>query len=135
MRQSVPQQTRRDWTYRPPQFASRSDYTLDLPSVGHQLKVRLLTYRNMVVDFAVVQVFHLDGVPCRVAKIDCDRGRVHRHQYIKSTGEDILDHELMIVIPQRKPFEVVDEWYDRSLHMMQYEWNDNFRRWDDDAGQ
>lgn len=136
VRPVTPQQTQRaDWVYKPPQFASRSDPVIDLPADGHQLRIRMMRYRHMVVDFAVNQIYFLEGVPFEVARIDCSGGTIHRHQFIKSTGEDLLDHELLIVIPQRKPFEVVDEWYDRSLHMMQYGWNDNFRRWDDDAGQ
>lgn len=44
-----------------------------------------------------------------------------------------FNHKPLIAIPQRNPYEVVDEWYDRSLHMMVYGWEDSFRRWDDGA--
>jgi hypothetical protein len=121
------------WEYKPPRFADEYNESLNLPDAGHQLKIRRCMYRNRVVDFAVVQVFFVARVSHQVAKIDCCFGKVHRHQYVRSSGEDLFDHDALIVIPQRDPYATVDEWYDRSLDMMVYEWDDNFRRWNDVA--
>jgi hypothetical protein len=127
----VPPQPRPDWQYRPPHFATEYQESINLPLEHHQLKIRRCEYRRMVVDFALVQVFYVDGVPTQIAKIDCCFGKVHTHQYVRSTGQDIFNHDALIVIPQRKSFSVVDEWYDRSLDMMVYGWDENLRRWND----
>src|SRR4051794_36246739 len=57
-----------------------------LPQPGHELRVRYAVYRNLIVDFAVVQIVRVDGEWIKVAKIDCDRGVIHRHQYQRDTG-------------------------------------------------
>lgn len=133
VRPIIPPQPKPGWVYTAPTFAAEKRETLHLADEGHQLKIRRCMYKRLVVDFAFIQVYYLDGVPHHVAKIDCCGGTVHQHQYVRPSGKDILDHDPLIVIPQRNPYEVVDEWYDRSLHMMVYGWEDNFRRWNDGA--
>lgn len=135
LRNLIPPQPRPGWEYVPPAYATEFNESVHLADEGHRLKIRRCEYKRLVVDFALVQVYYVDDVPHQVAKIDCCFGKVHHHQYVRSTGKDLLDHEPLIVIPQRRPFEVIDEWYDRSLHMVEYGWEDNFRRWDDDAGE
>lgn len=127
----VPQQRR----YQPPPaHACDEEMTVPirLPEPGNELRVRFVTYRNQIVDFAVVQIVRVDGEWIKVAKIDCDRGVIHRHQYLRSTGEDIYDHRLLEEIPPDRGRDVVDRWYQKAVDMMESEWEENLRRWNDD---
>ncbi|WP_449560182.1 DUF7718 family protein [Micromonospora echinaurantiaca] len=127
---TVPEQRR----YDPPPLDVCEEITnpIRLPGSGNELRVRMAIYRNQIVDFAVVQIVRVDGKWVRVAKIDCDRGVIHRHQYVRSTGEDVWDHRPLCEIPPDRGWEVVDRWFDQALQLMEDEWEDNLRRWNGD---
>jgi hypothetical protein len=106
---------------------------IQLPRAGNELRLRYAVYRNLIVDFAVVQIVRVMGEWLNVAKIDCDRGVIHRHQYERETGTDLWDHRPLCEIPPQGGWEVVDRWYDTAVGMMEDEWEDNLRRWNGDS--
>jgi hypothetical protein len=103
-------------------------WPLLLPEPGHKLIIRQVWHRDRMVDFAVVQVVRTDTGWQSVAKIDCSRGTIHRHQFDRA-GEDLWDHRLIKVIPV-DGWDVVDEGYGLALAIMEDEWQENYRRWD-----
>lgn len=121
--------------YHPPPLNACEEFTIPirLPQGGGELRVRFATYQNLVVDFAVVQIVRIDGKWEVVAKIDCDRGVIHRHQYARDTGEDLWDHRPLYVVPTEQSWQVVDRWYEKAVDMMEDEWEDNLRRWNGDS--
>ncbi|MDG6102342.1 hypothetical protein Daura_43555 [Dactylosporangium aurantiacum] len=127
----IPEQ--RTYSPPPPEACEETTVPIRLPEPGHELRVRCAMYRGQVVDFAIIQIARVDGDWVNVAKIDCDRGVVHRHQYERDTGVDLWDHRPLCEIPPDHGWEVVDRWYDEALQMMEDEWEDNLRRWNGDA--
>lgn len=121
--------------YYPPPLDACDEMTVPvrLPQPGNELRLRYAVYRDLIVDFAVVQIVRVEGDWVNVAKIDCDRGVIHRHQYERETGRDILDHEPLYEIPPDRGWEVVDRWYDQAVQLMEDEWEDNLRRWNGDT--
>ncbi|WP_329105614.1 hypothetical protein OG792_33100 [Micromonospora sp. NBC_01699] len=127
----VPEQRRYD---PPPREACEEiEIPIRLPEPGNELRVRQSIYRNRIVDFAVIQIVRVDGAWINVAKIDCDRGVIHRHQYVRSTGEDVWDHRPLEEIPPDQGWKVVDRWFDRALQMLEDDWEGNLRRWNGDS--
>jgi hypothetical protein len=121
---------RPDERYTPPpaEACERFVFDFSLPEAGHVLKVRILTYRGKVVDFAVTQIL-FDGADwVNVARIDCCHGYIHRHQFDRD-GNDIWDHRKIMDIPHENGWEVVDRGYEEALDVMQNEWEDNLGRW------
>ncbi|TDB95810.1 hypothetical protein E1091_09890 [Micromonospora fluostatini] len=117
----------------PPDACEEDTVPVRLPIPGNELRVRTVVYRNLIVDFAVVQIVRFEGRWITVAKIDCDRGVIHRRQYVRSTGEDILDHQPLCPIPPDRGWDVVDRWFRDALDLMEDEWEDNLRRWRGDT--
>jgi hypothetical protein len=94
-----------------------------------KLLVRLRTYRKKIVDFAVMQETFAGGEWCRVARIDCCRGTVHRHLETRG-GKVLLDHDPICDIPHGDgAWAVVHDSYEGALAEMQDAWEDNLRRW------
>lgn len=112
----------------PPEECEESVWpvVLDDESV-HQLSVRFLIHEGRLVDFAIVHLVRMGGAWAQVAKIDCDGGIIHRHQYVRD-GTDIWGHRLIKVIPAGG-VNVVEEGYDEALSTMENEWQENYRRW------
>lgn len=113
--------------YAPPSLdeCEEFDLRIELPRPGHVLRPRfnLWVPRNKVVEFAISHSAHVDGEWKTVAKIDTDRGRVHRHVYDRHTGKDLLDHQLLEVIPV-EGWDVVDRWYPKALAKLENEWGE-----------
>jgi hypothetical protein len=97
---------------------------------GHKFTVRQRIYRGKIVDFAVQQIMLMeDDVWVEVARIDCCRGTVHRHQFNRD-GVDVWDHRVIREIPERG-WDVVNQSYDQAYDVMVAEWEENVRRWED----
>jgi hypothetical protein len=51
--------------------------------------------------------------------------------YDRHTGKDLLDHQLLEVIPV-EGWDVVDRWYPKALAKLENEWESDIRRWNGD---
>ncbi|MEI6620781.1 MAG: hypothetical protein WCP28_02595 [Actinomycetes bacterium] len=121
--------------YRPPpaEVCSEKTYPISLGDGTNELVVRMRRYKHFIVDFSVHQV-HVDedGKRHDVARIDCCTvGTIHRHQFVKSTGEDVYDHRTIQPIPADDPWPVVSSGYDQAIDVMMDEWEENLGRWRD----
>ncbi len=88
--------------------------------------------RGLFVDFAIQQLYiYEDGGETEVARIDCCHGIIHRHQFVKSTGEDIYDRRPIATIPAADGWQVVHHGYDEAYEIMLSEFNENEKRWRD----
>ncbi|MFD5802170.1 DUF7718 family protein [Streptomyces sp. NPDC127020] len=116
--------------YRPPKVPPAEQLSFDIPcSEQDLLRVRLRTYRNKIVDFAVMQLTSDYGSWEDVARIDCCGGTIHRHLLGRS-GAVLLDHDFIRDIPERDgAWDVVHDSYEGALNEMQEKWEDNLRRW------
>lgn len=127
---AIPEQPRR---YSPPPSAVCEEMTVPvhLPMPGHQLRIRQVIYKDRIVDFAVIQVSRVDDSWVQVARVDCDGGSVHRHQFTQD-GVDLMDHLLLAPIPEgtNGAWNVIEEWFDRAVRMMEDEWEGNHWRWE-----
>lgn len=116
----------------PPEYAQYGEVFTVALSEGYRIVVRLGYYNHRLADF-MVQLEALHAVAWHpVARIDCCGGSVHRHQFIRSTGEDVLDHKVWAVLPERDR-EAVDrligEGYDWGYDFMLDRWEELVRRW------
>lgn len=117
------------FTYEPPPRidCDPGHYVFPL-SEDQRLEVQAWIQRGQVVDFAIMQVNEVNGHDIHVARIDCCHGRVHRHVY-DSAGNDLIDGQVIQVIPESNPAEVVDREYQLALDKMEGEWRENARAW------
>ncbi|MEI6623528.1 MAG: hypothetical protein WCP28_16660 [Actinomycetes bacterium] len=99
---------------------------------GDETHVRLRRYNHRIVDFAIQQIhMDADGTRYEIARIDCCDGAVHRHQFVRSTGEDIYDHRIIRRIPYDNGWQVVQDEYRSAFELMLAEQDENLRRWRD----
>jgi hypothetical protein len=121
--------------YEPPPLDACDTRTVPirLPRSGHELRLWSAVYRNLIVNFSVVQRVRIEGRWVDVAKIQCDEGVIQRHQSRRSNGESVWKQVLINVIPPSRGWEVVDRGYVDAVQMMQDEWEHNLRRWSNDS--
>ncbi|WP_157631233.1 DUF7718 family protein [Catelliglobosispora koreensis] len=100
----------------------------------HELRARRNVWRDCyIVEFAIMQIVLIDGHWREIARIDTCHSSVHRHYLRKDHPEDSVGIRVEIApIPMSNGWEVVDSWYDRSLKLMEDEWQENLRRWGGD---
>lgn len=98
---------------------------------GHELYVRFVMWRDrLIVEFAIGQIVRHNGRWVEVARIDTCHLSIHRHQLKKSEpGNTVGEREILEEIPPENPWAVVDQWYERSLKMMEDDWTETLRRW------
>lgn len=118
-----------DFSYDPPDRGDCDpDHWVIALTDGHRLEVQAWVQRGKVVDFAIMQLAEVEGRDVHVARIDCCHGSVHRHVFDED-GNDLLDRQVIQVIPERHSAEVVDREYQLSLDKMLGEWRENVRQW------
>ena len=96
-----------------------------------RLHVREHRYKGRIVDFAIMQIRAApadEGTEVHIARIDCCRSTIHRHQY-DQTGQDVYDHRVIVEIPALEGWDVVDAGYADAYDVMFNEWVENLRRW------
>lgn len=118
------------------------DEACDLPQVfftyptgqddGNRIAIRVKIYRGLIVDFSLNQHTLVDRRWRNVARIDCAGGTIHRHQFDQD-GNDLIGHELIKEIPPEDGWDVVHKGYLSALDVMHDEYEDNLRRWRNDA--
>lgn len=122
--------------YRPPSCPPAEEFPFPAElAPGHLMYYRPRIYRGKVVDFALQQMTLTDeAVPpgdgdnwVQVARIDCCRAMVHRHQY-NQAGVDIFDHRPIRSIP-KEGWDIVNQAYEESIDVMLAEWIENVERW------
>jgi hypothetical protein len=118
-----------DPVYEPPEDAEEYVFSHDSPRRDTEFKVRVLQYHGRYVYFAIMQMLKVDGCWHEVARIDCDHGYIHRHQF-NSAGEDLWGRRRMCDIPAGEQGQrVVDGMYHKCVWIMQDERDENIRRW------
>jgi hypothetical protein len=120
----------REQAYRPPPVppADQVVYPIEL-GPDDELRVRLVTYRSRIVDFAIMQFTRSHGVWVEVARVDCCGGSIHRHQF-DQTGVDLFDHKVITpILRDGSEWDKVQAGYDIVLDDMMDRWQDNLRRW------
>jgi hypothetical protein len=95
---SAPPPSEPEYLLPPPDECEEYTWPVLLPDASQWLIVRLLWWNNRIVDFAVMQAVREDGQTRIVAKIDCDGGVIHRHQYTRD-DQDLWGHRLIRRIP------------------------------------
>lgn len=96
---------------------------------GHSLLVRQHTYRGLIVDFAIMQLFSVDGDEFEIARIDCCWGTVHRHVFDRK-GNDMMDHqEIKRIVSGPGAWETVNAEFEPCYERMMTEFMENHRRW------
>lgn len=114
--------------YKPPVGAQEWSYTQDYGD-GHGVLVVQHIYRNLVVDFAIMQTYDDGTTTHNIARIDCCHGSVHRHVFAKD-GTDLVDRDIIRpIIVGREEWNTVDEEFEPCLDKMEREFLENYRRW------
>lgn len=103
-------------------------------ALNHELRARYVMWQERyMVEFAVVQIALTLGKWQEVARIDTCHDEVHKHQLKRGSSDTVGVRTPLAPIPPIGGWEVVDEWYDRSLTLMKNEWEENLRRWGGDS--
>ncbi|RZU72005.1 hypothetical protein EV384_0344 [Micromonospora kangleipakensis] len=121
--------------YSPPPAKACQVHTLPfrLPKPGQELYVACRTYRDHIVDFSVTQSIRADGQWMKVAQILQEGGSVRLRQYTRSSQSEAAEDLELQVIPTDGAWDVVDRSYAEAVAMMQDNWEENLRRWNDDS--
>lgn len=115
----------------PPAHACRVvEYSMYL-SPSSALSVRFARYKGRIVDFSINHWIIVEGIRFDVSRIDTQGGTIHRHQFVRSTGEDIYGHRLIANIPAENSHQVVHDGFTQAKKAMTREWRENERRWRD----
>ena len=104
-------------------------YDVDLDD-GHQLVVRMDTYKGKVVDFALMQNYLGLEWPEEVFRIDCDHGEVHSHQFFRDPSKE-EERRVIEVIPHREGgWDCVDRNYSECYDRLLGGYGEHYRRWE-----
>ncbi|MGW6741691.1 DUF7718 family protein [Streptomyces sp. NPDC055025] len=116
--------------YRPPPVPPAEQTDFDISCAEDELlRIRMRTYRNKIVDFAIMLLTREYGAWEEVGRIDCCGGTIHRHLFT-SGGEILQDHDPIRDIPDGDgSWDVVHHSYEGALDEMQNNWEDLLRRW------
>jgi hypothetical protein len=118
-----------DPVYEPPEDAEEYEFPHESPRPETELKVRVRQYRGRYVYFAIMQMLQVDGCWREIARIDCDHGYVHRHQF-NSAGEDLWGRRRICDIPAGEEGQrIVDRMFHKCIRIMQDEVDENVGRW------
>ena len=119
--------------YKPPPVppAVETTFPVELTETD-EFRIRQVMWSRRIVDFAIVQLYREEDALNQVAKIDCCHSKIHRHQYTRDGG-DLYDHLEIKAIPADggDRWSIVHAGYYDALGLMQEEWEDNRRRWQD----
>ena len=114
--------------YIPPKGGEEITYPVSLDE-HHSLTVRQLHYRKMVVDFAIMQHYHLydEHPPEDVHRTDCCHGEVHHHQFFRNGTTE--DRRVVLRIPVENGWETVDRLFVECNDLAVNEYMDRLARW------
>ena len=117
------------FVYSPPKGGEPNEYDIQLTE-EHQLRVRTLYYRGLVVDFAFMQLYLGEEFPSEVARVDCRHGEVHVHQFVRSGRQ--VSRTVLAEIPERDPWKTVDDWFYTCNEdwCRADEWERRYRTWE-----
>lgn len=117
----------------PPEELEEVESRNTLGSTNHEIQVRYLKWlpSEMIVEFAIMQYTWADGEWQQVARIDsCHPGVVHAHQLRRGDNDD-QGHIRDLGQVSADGWEEVDRWYDQSLTLMEKDWREYLRKWEE----
>lgn len=86
---------------------------------------------EMIVEFAIMQYTRRDGTWFQVARVDsCHPGIVHIHQLRRGANDD-QGHVRVLGQISAEGWEEVDSWYDQSLTLIEKNWREYVRKWEE----
>ncbi|HEY0168888.1 MAG TPA: hypothetical protein VGB75_17720 [Jatrophihabitans sp.] len=93
--------------------------------------LRVHSYKNRIVDFALMQYRKYGGEWVEVLRIDCTHGSIHRHEFDPDGTERRIE---MIPIPTstgrgQQSWDVVDAGYQEAYDWMFGTWDERAKAW------
>lgn len=113
----------------PPASQCEVDETDSELSDTDRLYLRVHSYKNRIVDFALMQYRKSAGEWIEILRIDCAHGSIHRHEFDPDGTERRIEMKAIPTGKTQQPWDVVDAGYQEAYDWMFDTWDERAKAW------